>query len=44
MRNIGSGATDRPGRDSLLKAARHREVRDVIAGRLDDWGSCDATS
>ena len=35
---MGSGSKDRPGRDSLLKAARRREVDIVVVWRLDRWG------
>ncbi len=36
--DVGSGAKDRPGRDSLLKAARRREVDVIVVWRLDRWG------
>src|SRR5207248_282648 len=34
----GSGAKERAGRESLLKAARHREVDVIVVWRLDRWG------
>src|SRR6267154_6686984 len=38
IKDIGSGAKDRPGRESLLKAARRREVDVIVVWRLDRWG------
>ena len=38
VEDVGSGAKDRPGRDSLLKAARRREVDVIVVWRLDRWG------
>ena len=38
VEDIGSGAKDRPGRESLLRAARRREVDVVVVWRLDRWG------
>jgi putative DNA-invertase from lambdoid prophage Rac len=38
VEDVGSGAKDRPGRDSLLRAARRREVDIVVVWRLDRWG------
>jgi putative DNA-invertase from lambdoid prophage Rac len=38
IKDFGSGAKDRPGRESLLKAARRREVDVVVVWRLDRWG------
>jgi putative DNA-invertase from lambdoid prophage Rac len=38
VEDVGSGARDRPGRESLLKAARRREVDVVVVWRLDRWG------
>lgn len=37
-RRCGLGAKDRPGRESLLKAARRREIDVVVVWRLDRWG------
>jgi putative DNA-invertase from lambdoid prophage Rac len=37
VRNVGSGAKERPGRELLLKAARPREVDFVVVWRLDRW-------
>jgi DNA invertase Pin-like site-specific DNA recombinase len=38
VRDVGSGAKERPGREGLLKAARRREVDVVVVWRLDRWG------
>jgi putative DNA-invertase from lambdoid prophage Rac len=38
VEDVGSGARDRPGRESLLKEARRREVDVVVVWRLDRWG------
>ena len=38
VKDVGSGAKDRPGRESLLRAARRREVDVVVVWRLDRWG------
>ena len=38
VEDVGSGARDRPARESLLKAARRREVDVVVVWRLDRWG------
>jgi DNA invertase Pin-like site-specific DNA recombinase len=38
IKDVGSGAKDRPGRESLLKAARRREVDVIVVWRLDRWG------
>jgi DNA invertase Pin-like site-specific DNA recombinase len=38
IKDVGSGARDRPGRESLLQAARRREVDVVVVWRLDRWG------
>ncbi len=38
IRDVGSGAKDRPERESLLRAARRREIDVVVAWRLDRWG------
>jgi DNA invertase Pin-like site-specific DNA recombinase len=38
IEDIGSGAKDRPGRESLLKAARRREIDVIVVWRLDRWG------
>ena len=38
VEDVGSGTKDRPGRDSLLRAARRREVDIVVVWRLDRWG------
>ena len=38
VEDVGSGAKDRPGRESLLRASRRREVDVVVVRRLDRWG------
>ena len=38
VKDIGSGAKQRAGRETLLKAARRREVDVVVVWRLDRWG------
>jgi putative DNA-invertase from lambdoid prophage Rac len=38
VKDIGSGARDRAGRESLLRAARRREIDVVVVWRLDRWG------
>jgi putative DNA-invertase from lambdoid prophage Rac len=38
IKDVGSGAKDREGRESLLRAARRREVDVVVVWRLDRWG------
>ena len=38
IKDIGSVATGRPGREELLKAARRREIDVVVVWRLDRWG------
>jgi DNA invertase Pin-like site-specific DNA recombinase len=38
VKDVGSGAKDRPERESLLRAARRREVDVVVVWRLDRWG------
>jgi putative DNA-invertase from lambdoid prophage Rac len=38
VKDVGSGAKDRAGRESLLKAARRREVDAIVVWRLDRWG------
>lgn len=38
VKDVGSGAKERPGREALLKAARRREVDVVVVWRLDRWG------
>jgi DNA invertase Pin-like site-specific DNA recombinase len=38
IKDIGSGAKERPEREELLKAARRREVDVVVVWRLDRWG------
>jgi putative DNA-invertase from lambdoid prophage Rac len=38
IEDIGSGAKERPGRESLLMAARRREIDVIVVWRLDRWG------
>jgi DNA invertase Pin-like site-specific DNA recombinase len=38
VEDVGSGAKGRPGRESLLRAARRREIDAVVVWRLDRWG------
>jgi putative DNA-invertase from lambdoid prophage Rac len=38
VKDVGSGAKERPSREELLKAARRREVDVVVVWRLDRWG------
>jgi len=38
VKDIGSGAQDRPRRQELIKAARRKEVDVVLVWRLDRWG------
>jgi DNA invertase Pin-like site-specific DNA recombinase len=38
IKDVGSGAKDRPGRELLLKAARRREIDVIVVWRLDRWG------
>lgn len=38
VKEVGSGAKQRPEREALLKAARRREIDVVIVWRLDRWG------
>ncbi|MDG3003163.1 recombinase family protein [Paludisphaera mucosa] len=38
IEDVGSGSKERPGRKSLLMAARRREVDVIVVWRLDRWG------
>ena len=38
IQDVGSGVTDREGREALMKAARRREFDLLIVWRLDRWG------
>jgi putative DNA-invertase from lambdoid prophage Rac len=38
VKDVGSGAKQRSGREALLKAARRREVAVMVVWRLDRWG------
>jgi DNA invertase Pin-like site-specific DNA recombinase len=38
IQDIGSGASLRPKREDLVRAARRREVDQIVVWRLDRWG------
>jgi DNA invertase Pin-like site-specific DNA recombinase len=38
IEDVGSGASTRPRREELLRAARRREIDAVLVWRLDRWG------
>jgi len=38
IEEVGSGATSRPRRDELLRAARRKEIDTILVWRLDRWG------
>ena len=38
VRDIGSGASERPKREELLFAARRREIDSILVWKLDRWG------
>ena len=38
IKDVGSGARDRPQRELLLQAARRREIDAILVWRLDRWG------
>ena len=38
IKDIGSGASERPKRDELLMAARRREIDCILVWKLDRWG------
>ena len=38
VEDVGSGSKERPARDSLLMAARRREIDVIVVWRLDRWG------
>src|SRR4051794_10946155 len=38
VRDVGSGARERPAREGLLMAASRRELDVVVVWRLDRWG------
>jgi putative DNA-invertase from lambdoid prophage Rac len=38
VKDVGSGAKERAGREALLKAARRRELDVMLIWRLDRWG------
>ena len=38
VEDVASGARERPGRESLLMAARRREIDVIVVWRLDRWG------
>ena len=37
VQDVGSGATTRPQRETLIEAARRREIDCVLVWRLDRW-------
>ena len=38
IEEVGSGATSRPCREELLRAARRKEIDIIVVWRLDRWG------
>ena len=38
IKDVGSGTNERPGRETLLKAARRRKIDVIVVWRLDRWG------
>ena len=38
VEDVGSGASERPQREELIKAARRREIDAILVWRLDRWG------
>ena len=38
VQDVGSGATTRPQRETLIEASRRREIDCVLVWRLDRWG------
>ena len=38
VQDVGSGSTTRPQRETLIEAARRREIDCVLVWRLDRWG------
>ena len=38
IQEVGSGVKERPQRDTLLTAARQRQVDTILVWRLDRWG------
>ncbi|MGH9901779.1 MAG: recombinase family protein, partial [Pyrinomonadaceae bacterium] len=38
VKDVGSGASARPRREELMKAARRRELDAILVWRLDRWG------
>ena len=38
IRDVGSGASERPKRDELLRAPRRREIDSILVWKLDRWG------
>ena len=38
VQDVGSGASLRPKREDLVRAARRREVDQIVVWRLDRWG------
>jgi putative DNA-invertase from lambdoid prophage Rac len=40
IEDVGSGSKELPGRESILMAARRREVDVIVVWRLDRWDRC----
>jgi Resolvase, N terminal domain len=38
VEDVGSGASERPQREELIKAARRRQIDAILVWRLDHWG------
>lgn len=38
IKDVGSGASERPQREQLMQAARRRELDAILVWRLDRWG------
>jgi hypothetical protein len=38
VEDVGSGASERPQREELIKAARRRQIDAILVWRLDRWG------
>jgi len=38
VEDVGSGASERPQREELIKAARRRQTDAILVWRLDRWG------
>lgn len=38
VKDVGSGASERPKREELLQAARRRDIDSILVWKLDRWG------